>query len=121
MPPTVEVTELRKSYFSRERAPGFRAALRQLFRAPRREHPAVDGISFRIARGERVAFVGPNGAGKSTSIKMLSGILHPTSGSASVLGYTPWLERQQLAYRIGTVFGQRSRCRWSGARCRTAS
>jgi len=108
MPPTVEVTELRKSYFSRERAPGFRAALRQLFRAPRREHPAVDGISFRIARGERVAFVGPNGAGKSTSIKMLSGILHPTSGSASVLGYTPWLERQQLAYRIGTVFGQRS-------------
>jgi ABC-2 type transport system ATP-binding protein len=108
MPTAVEVTELRKSYFSRQRAPGFRAALRQLFGAPRREHPAVDGISFRIARGERVAFVGPNGAGKSTSIKLLAGILHPTSGSASVLGHTPWLQRQQLAYRIGTVFGQRS-------------
>jgi ABC-2 type transport system ATP-binding protein len=69
---------------------------------------AVDGISFTIAPGERVAFIGPNGAGKSTTLKLLSGILHPDSGAATVLGRVPWRERQQLAYEIGTVFGQRS-------------
>jgi ABC-2 type transport system ATP-binding protein len=57
--------------------------------------------------GELLGFIGPNGAGKSTTIKMLTGILHPTGGEASVLGFTPWKERQQLAYHIGTVFGQR--------------
>jgi len=108
MTAAIEVVELRKCFSSRQRAPGLQAAFRELFRPPRLQHVAVDGISFRIARGERVAFVGPNGAGKSTSIKMLSGILHPTSGSAQVLGYTPWRERRQLAYRIGTVFGQRT-------------
>ena len=69
---------------------------------------AVRGISFDIERGERVAFIGPNGAGKSTSIKMLTGILYPTSGTASVLGMIPWEERASLAQRIGTLFGQRS-------------
>ncbi|OQA13161.1 MAG: putative ABC transporter ATP-binding protein YbhF [Chloroflexi bacterium ADurb.Bin360] len=58
--------------------------------------------------GERVAFIGPNGAGKSTTIKILTGILHPTSGNASVLGLVPWKQRQQLAYQIGAVFGQKS-------------
>jgi ABC-2 type transport system ATP-binding protein len=69
---------------------------------------AVGGISFEIAAGERVAIIGPNGAGKSTTLKMLSGILEPTGGAASVLGLTPWLQRKALAYRIGVVFGQRS-------------
>lgn len=108
MPPAIEVADLRKSFVSRARPPGFRAALGALFRSPSQEHVAVDGLSFRIERGERVAFIGPNGAGKSTSIKLLSGILYPTSGTASVLGHTPWQERRQLAYRMGTVFGQRS-------------
>ena len=108
MTAAIEVVELRKCFSSRRRAPGLQAAFRELFRPARLEHVAVDGISFQIAQGERVAFVGPNGAGKSTSIKMLSGILHPSSGSARVLGYTPWQQRRQLAYRIGTVFGQRS-------------
>lgn len=108
MSSAIEVTELRKIFVSRARSPGFRAALGTLFRAPRQEHLAVDGVSFRVERGERVAFIGPNGAGKSTSIKLLSGILQPTSGTARVLGHTPWRERRQLAYRIGTVFGQRS-------------
>jgi len=69
---------------------------------------AVDAISFDVAAGERLAFIGPNGAGKSTSIKMLSGLLYPTSGTASVLGYTPWSQRKQLAFHIGSLFGQRS-------------
>ena len=69
---------------------------------------AVDGISFTVEPGERVAYIGPNGAGKSTSIKMLTGILHPTSGTARVLGAVPWKERRALTRRIGTLFGQRS-------------
>jgi ABC-2 type transport system ATP-binding protein len=106
--PALRVLNLTKTFTIRERAPGFSAALRQLFRAPTREQIAVDQVSFEVQRGERVAFVGPNGAGKSTTIKILSGILHPTSGEAEVLGLTPWRERRALAYRIGTVFGQRS-------------
>src|SRR5271170_7233378 len=69
---------------------------------------AVDSISFLVPEGQSVAFIGPNGAGKSTTIKMLTGILHPSSGSAQVLGLTPWKERSKLAYHIGVVFGQRS-------------
>jgi viologen exporter family transport system ATP-binding protein len=72
------------------------------------EVTAVDGVQLKILQGESVAFIGPNGAGKSTTIKILTGILHPTSGNASVLGYTPWRERRKLAYYIGAVFGQRS-------------
>jgi len=67
----------------------------------------VDDISFSINQGELVAFIGPNGAGKSTTIKMLTGILYPTSGSLTVLGYNPQAFRQQLAFQIGTVFGQK--------------
>jgi ABC-2 type transport system ATP-binding protein len=69
---------------------------------------AVDGISLSIPAGQAVAFIGPNGAGKSTTIKMLTGILHPTSGGARVLGFTPWKERRKLVHQIGAVFGQRS-------------
>jgi len=69
---------------------------------------AVAGISFAVERGERLAYIGPNGAGKSTSIKMLTGILYPTSGEAEVLGIVPWKQRRALAARIGTLFGQRS-------------
>jgi len=74
----------------------------------RREVEAVSDLSFEVEAGERLAFIGPNGAGKSTSIKMLTGILHPTAGTASVLGLQPWTERRALAARIGTLFGQRS-------------
>lgn len=69
---------------------------------------AVSEISFAVEPGERVAIIGPNGAGKSTTLKMLTGVLEPTGGSANVLGFTPWRERRRLAYRIGVVFGQRS-------------
>jgi len=69
---------------------------------------AVDEISFSVEKGERLAFIGPNGAGKSTTIKMLTGILYPTSGKATVAGFNPWEDRQKLAFKIGTVFGQKS-------------
>jgi ABC-2 type transport system ATP-binding protein len=74
----------------------------------REETVAVRDISFEIAAGERVAFIGPNGAGKSTTLKMLTGILQPTSGHAEVTGLVPWVARRELAYRLGIVFGQRS-------------
>lgn len=69
---------------------------------------AVSGISFNVKKGERIAFIGPNGAGKSTTIKMLSGILFPSGGSIDILGLNPSKDRKKLAYKIGTVFGQRS-------------
>lgn len=78
------------------------------FRPRSAEVEAVKTIDLAVERGETLAFIGPNGAGKSTTIKMLTGILHPTSGTASVLGLTPWKERQRLAFRIGSVFGQKS-------------
>jgi ABC-2 type transport system ATP-binding protein len=74
----------------------------------RRRVRAVHDITFEVERGERLAYIGPNGAGKSTSIKMLTGVLHPTSGDATVLGLVPWTQRRDLARRIGTLFGQRS-------------
>ena len=77
-------------------------------RRARRRVEAVSDISFSVDPGERIAYIGPNGAGKSTSIKILTGILHPTQGEATVLGVVPWLERRHLAARIGTLFGQRS-------------
>ncbi len=69
---------------------------------------AVSDLTVSVEPGERLAYIGPNGAGKSTSIKIMTGILHPTAGSARVLGLVPWQERRRLAARIGTLFGQRS-------------
>lgn len=82
--------------------------VKNLFSPEIREITAVDNVSFSVRDGERIAFIGPNGAGKSTTIKMLTGILFPTTGKVSVLGLDPSKDRKKLAYRIGTVFGQRS-------------
>ncbi|MDQ1290012.1 MAG: ATP-binding cassette protein [Actinomycetota bacterium] len=82
--------------------------LAKRFGAAGRSVEAVSDLTVSVARGERVAYIGPNGAGKSTSIKILTGILRPTAGSARVLGLVPWRERRRLAARIGTLFGQRS-------------
>jgi ABC-2 type transport system ATP-binding protein len=84
------------------------ADLAKTFRGRGGDVEAVRGITFEVEAGERLAYIGPNGAGKSTSIKMLTGILHPSAGTASVLGLVPWRERRALARRIGTLFGQRS-------------
>jgi ABC-2 type transport system ATP-binding protein len=101
----IVVDRLSKSFISRS-ASSWRERL--MLRATEKEVLAVREISFAIAAGERVAFIGPNGAGKSTTLKMLTGILHPTSGHAEVTGLVPWAARRELAYRLGIVFGQRS-------------
>lgn len=82
--------------------------LKNLFSPETKEIVAVNDISFSVKHGERIAFIGPNGAGKSTTIKMLTGILFPTSGKVNILGFDPTKDRKKLAYQIGTVFGQRS-------------
>jgi ABC-2 type transport system ATP-binding protein len=104
----IQVDQLSKTFITKEKQPGLRGSVRALFRTIRRETQAVKDVTFSVDEGERVAFIGPNGAGKSTTIKMLVGILYPTSGQAQVLGKTPWRERQRLAYEIGAVFGQKS-------------
>jgi ABC-2 type transport system ATP-binding protein len=103
----IQVNHLRKTFLTRRKAPGFRGSLRTLLRPETYPVEAVQDISFSLQEGELLGFIGPNGAGKSTTIKILTGILYPTSGEAEVLGLCPWRERQKLAYQIGTVFGQR--------------
>ena len=105
--PAIEVTELRKTFRTKRKAAGLSGSLRALARPEYSSVEAVRGLTFQMEPGELLGFIGPNGAGKSTTIKMLTGILHPTGGEAKVLGYVPWKERQKLAYHIGTVFGQR--------------
>lgn len=78
------------------------------FKKVKKEYKAVNNISFNVDEGEIIAFVGPNGAGKSTTIKMLSGILHPTHGDITVAGLNPIKDRKKLAYKIGCMFGQKS-------------
>ena len=104
----IEVEGLRKNYRTRVKKEGLKAGVRALFAPEYREVEAVKGISFTVERGEMLAFIGPNGAGKSTTIKMLTGILHPSGGGMRVLGYDPARERRELCAHIGTVFGQRS-------------
>ncbi|MBU0491558.1 MAG: ATP-binding cassette domain-containing protein [Chloroflexi bacterium] len=106
--PVITVTDLGKTFVAKEKASGLRGSLRALVRPRTLEVHAVRDISFTVDEGERVAFIGPNGAGKSTTIKMLVGILFPTTGQAQVLDYVPWRQREKLAYHIGAVFGQKS-------------
>ncbi len=104
---SIEVRDLQKIFQTKRKAAGLGASMRALLKPGYRDVEAVRRISFAMEAGELLGFIGPNGAGKSTTIKMLTGILHPTGGDAKVLGYVPWKERQKLAFHIGTVFGQR--------------
>lgn len=103
----ISVQGLRKTFQSKQKAAGLRGSLRSLWKPLYREVEAVRDLSFEMSEGEILGFIGPNGAGKSTTIKILTGILYPTSGQARVLGWVPWQERRALAYHVGTVFGQR--------------
>jgi ABC-2 type transport system ATP-binding protein len=105
--PSIEVSNLQKTFQTKRKAEGLGGSVRSLFKPQYSSVEAVRRLTFQMEAGELLGFIGPNGAGKSTTIKMLTGILHPTGGEARVLGYVPWKERQQLAYHIGTVFGQR--------------
>jgi ABC-2 type transport system ATP-binding protein len=105
--PAIEVTHLQKTFQTKRKAAGMGGSMRALFKPEYSSIEAVRQLTFQMEAGELLGFIGPNGAGKSTTIKMLTGILHPTSGEAKVLGYVPWKQRRELAYHIGTVFGQR--------------
>jgi ABC-2 type transport system ATP-binding protein len=105
--PAITVANLQKTFQSKRKAAGLGGSLRALVRPEYSTVEAVRGLSFQMDAGELLGFIGPNGAGKSTTLKILTGILHPTGGEATVLGFVPWRERQKLAYHIGTVFGQR--------------
>lgn len=108
----IEVKDLCKSFKVPVRKEGRLAAVRNLISFERTLKTAVDCVSFDIERGEMMGYVGPNGAGKSTTIKMLTGILLPTSGEVEVDGLVPHRNRKQLARRIGVVFGQKSQLWW---------
>ena len=108
----INVQNLSKTYTVYRRPPGIRAGLRSLFKRDVVKVRAVSNISFNINRGEFVGFVGPNGAGKTTTLKMLAGILHPTLGQATVLGYVPWERRRAMQQKIAIVMGQKNQLMW---------
>ena len=108
----ISASDLIKHFVLHRHRPGFVGAVRNLITRERRVIRAVDGVSFSIEEGEFVGYLGPNGAGKSTTIKMLTGLLVPTSGGLLVNGRVPWRERQTHVREIGAVFGQRTTLWW---------
>jgi ABC-2 type transport system ATP-binding protein len=108
----IRVESLRKEFRVYRHHRGGWGALRNLLTRDYRIVHAVDGVSFGVARGELIGYLGPNGAGKSTTIKMLTGILVPTSGEVMVDGRVPWKERTEHVRHIGVVFGQRTNLWW---------
>ncbi|MEK3720761.1 ABC transporter ATP-binding protein [Paenibacillus sp. FSL H8-0034] len=104
----IRVEGLTKSFAVKRKATGLLGSMQSLIKPQYTEKLAVRSVDLQVEQGEMLAFLGPNGAGKSTTIKMLTGILHPSGGEAQVLGYCPWKERSRLAYHIGSVFGQKS-------------
>ncbi|MCZ2154098.1 MAG: ATP-binding cassette domain-containing protein [Bryobacterales bacterium] len=112
MRPVVEVENLVKEFRTFDRREGVWGAVRDLYSRRYRNFRAVDNVTFTIDQGEMVGYIGPNGAGKSTSIKMLTGILVPTSGRICANGFNPWRERVRYARTIGVVFGQRTQLWW---------
>jgi len=108
----ITVRNLTKVYRVHEREAGLAAALRSLVSRKYRDVRAVEEVSFGVTAGEIVGFLGPNGAGKTTTLKMLSGLLYPTSGEARVLGHTPWRREKEYLRRISMVMGNRSQLVW---------
>jgi ABC-2 type transport system ATP-binding protein len=110
--PIIEVESLSKNYQVYQKREGFLAAVRGLVRREYREVRAVDGISFTIDEAEMVGFLGPNGAGKTTTLKMLSGLIYPSSGHARVMGFVPWERHNSFRRQFALVMGQRNQLWW---------
>jgi ABC-2 type transport system ATP-binding protein len=110
--PAIEVTGLSKTFRTYKKQPGFRGAVRGLLRRQYEQTFAVKDVSFQIEPGELVGFLGPNGAGKTTTLKMLSGLLYPTGGSALVLGYVPWERDDGYRRQFALLLGQKNQLWW---------
>ncbi|MBI3829499.1 MAG: ATP-binding cassette domain-containing protein [Planctomycetes bacterium] len=110
--PLIRVSKLVKDFKTYDRRPGLTGAMLDLFHREYKTLRAVNEVSFQIERGEMVGYIGANGAGKSTTLKILCGILFPTSGECTVDGRVPWKNREAHVQRIGAVFGQRSQLWW---------
>ncbi len=111
-PLVVETTNLTKTYRVYQKKEGLWQSLRGLFHREYRDVKAVQGVSLSVERGEFVAFLGPNGAGKTTTLKLLSGVIHPTTGEARVLGHVPWRRENAYRRRFALVMGQKNQLWW---------
>jgi ABC-2 type transport system ATP-binding protein len=108
----IEIKNLSKSYRVYQKQEGMMASVRGLFHRKYREVEAVRDISLSVEEGEFVAFLGPNGAGKTTTLKLLSGVINPTSGSCTVMGHVPWERRNEYRRRFALVMGQKNQLWW---------
>ena len=108
----INVRHLKKYYRVHEKEPGLKGSIRSLFTRKYTQVKAVDNIDFTIEEGELVGFIGPNGAGKTTTLKVLSGLLYPTSGEVSVLGFNPWDRKAQFQKQFALVMGQKNQLWW---------
>jgi ABC-2 type transport system ATP-binding protein len=108
----IEVDGLTKSFRSYKKTPGFWGAVKGLFHRHYEQTTAVDHVGFRVEEGELVGFLGPNGAGKTTTLKMLAGLLYPTSGTAHVLGCVPWERKDQYRRQFALLLGQKNQLWW---------
>lgn len=108
----INVKNLSKNYSSYKKQPGLTGAFKGLFKRQKLQTEAVKDISFSVATGELVGFLGPNGAGKTTTLKMLSGILYPTAGQATVIGFTPWQRQKEYQKQFSIVMGQKNQLIW---------
>ena len=110
--PVIEVNQLTKTYRTYKKRPGFTGALRGLFHREHESVYAAQNVTFAVGEGELVGFLGPNGAGKTTTLKMLAGLLYPTSGSAHVLGYVPWERKDGYRRQFALLLGQKNQLWW---------
>ena len=110
--PAIEVSHLTKAFRTYKKLPGFAGAVKGLFHRQYEQTLAVNDVSFKIEPGELVGFLGPNGAGKTTTLKMLAGLLYPTSGTAKVLGHTPWERQDAYRRQFALVLGQKNQLWW---------
>jgi ABC-2 type transport system ATP-binding protein len=108
----IEVNNLTKAFRTYKKQPGFSGAVKGLFHRQYEQTLAVNEVSFNIEPGELVGFLGPNGAGKTTTLKMLAGLLYPTSGAAKVLGHTPWERHDDYRRQFALVLGQKNQLWW---------